>query len=240
LGADIPAPVAPEARPARVVAVLGMHRSGTSALAGSLEQHGLFLGHVSTSNAHNPKGNRESTEVRRLNEDVLRSSGGAWKAPPAAVRWSVDQNERARRLLADHAGRPTWGFKDPRTLLTLAGWQALVPDIEYVGIFRHPMRVARSLEQRDEMDSAAAVALWHAYNVRLLEAHRDRPFPLLCFDDEPQALRQKLVQVAAALELEERSGEETFFAPDLRRAEEAAAAPADAQALYDELRALAL
>ena len=65
-------PVAAGARPGRVVAVLGMHRSGTSALAGSLEQHGLFLGRVSTSNPHNPKGNRESAEVRRLNEDVLR------------------------------------------------------------------------------------------------------------------------------------------------------------------------
>ena len=46
----------PEARPARVVAVLGMHRSGTSALAGSLEQHGLFLGHVSPADSPQPDG----------------------------------------------------------------------------------------------------------------------------------------------------------------------------------------
>jgi len=233
-------PVAADARPARVVAVLGMHRSGTSALAGSLEQHGLFLGHVSTSNAHNPKGNRESTEVRRLNEDVLRSSGGAWKAPPAAVQWSADQQERARRLLADHAGRPAWGFKDPRTLLTLAGWQTLVPDLEHAGIFRHPLRVARSLEQRDGMDREAAVGLWRAYNERLLAAHRDRAFPLVCFDDEPQELGRKLLQVAAALGLQQRTEEETFFTPGLRRAEETGSAPPDAQALYDELRALAV
>ncbi len=217
-----------------------MHRSGTSALAGSLEQHGLFLGHVSTSNAHNPKGNRESTEVRRLNEDVLRSSGGAWKAPPAAVQWSVDHAERARRLLADQAGRPVWGFKDPRTLLTLDGWHALVPDLEHVGIFRHPLRVARSLERRDGMDRDAAVALWRAYNERLLAAHGARPFPLLCFDDEPETLGGKFVQVAAGLGLGEPAREEKFFAPDLRRAEATAAAPADAQALYDELLALAL
>ena len=131
-----------------------MHRSGTSALAGSLEQHGLFLGHVSTSNSHNPKGNRESPEVRRLNEDVLRSSGGAWNAPPPVPsRWSADHERARRELLAEHAGRPVWGFKDPRTLLTLDGWLALVPDLELVGVFRHPMRVARSLERRNGMES---------------------------------------------------------------------------------------
>jgi len=233
-------PVAAGARPGRVVAVLGMHRSGTSALAGSLEQHGLFLGHVSTSNAHNPKGNRESTEVRRLNEDVLRSSGGAWKAPPPDVRWSDDHDERARRLLADHAGQAVWGFKDPRTLLTLDGWHALVPDLEHVGIFRHPLRVARSLEQRDGMEREAAVALWRAYNERLIAAHRDRPFPLVCFDDEPAALAEKFSQVAGALGLADSAEDEEFFAPGLRRAEATDAAPPDAQALYDELRALAL
>jgi hypothetical protein len=217
-----------------------MHRSGTSALAGSLEQHGLFLGHVSTSDSHNPKGNRESTEVRRVNEDVLRSSGGAWKAPPPDVRWSVEHAERARRLLADYAGQAVWGFKDPRTLLTLDGWHALVPDLEHVGIFRHPLRVAHSLEQRDGMDRAAAVALWRAYNERLLAAHGAASFPLLCFDDEPAALTGKFAQAAAALGLEQRERGEEFFAPDLRRAEATAAAPPEAQALYDELRALAL
>jgi len=233
-------PVAAGARPGRVVAVLGMHRSGTSALAGSLEQHGLFLGHVSTSNPHNPKGNRESAEVRRLNEDVLLSSGGAWYAPPQQVTWSEEHRERARRLLLGHAGRPVWGFKDPRTLLTLEGWTALVPDLEHVGIFRHPLRVARSLERRDEMAAADALALWQAYNRPLLEAVRRRPFPLLCFDDEPQELQRKLLAAAAALGFDADADVERFFAPELRAAGAADAAPAEAQSLYEELRALAL
>ena len=224
----------------RVVAVLGMHRSGTSALAGSLEQRGLFLGTVSTQNPHNPKGNRESSELRRLNEDVLRASGGAWSAPPPEVMWSPEHRERARRALAKHAGQPVWGFKDPRTLLTLEGWLALVPDLELVGVFRHPLRVARSLERRDGMDRAAAVALWTAYNRRLLDCLERRPFPLLCFDDDAPELERKLAAVADALGLREAGGEEPFFAAELREDGTAAAAPDEAQRLYEELRARAL
>ena len=233
-------PVAAGARPGRVVAVLGMHRSGTSALAGSLEEHGLFLGSVSTSNPHNPKGNRESSEVRRLNEDVLLSSGGAWYAPPQEVSWTEEHRERARRVLAAHAGQEVWGFKDPRTLLTLEGWTALVPDLERVGVFRHPLLVARSLEQRDQMERDAALALWRAYNEHLLAAHRRAPFPLLCFDDEPAALAEKLGRIAEGLGLHEHPGEETFFAPELRGTETAGDMPADVRSLHDELRALAL
>ena len=55
-----PSSVAAEARPDRVVCVLGMHRSGTSCLAGSLEQQGLFLGETNTRGPFNLRGNRES------------------------------------------------------------------------------------------------------------------------------------------------------------------------------------
>jgi hypothetical protein len=231
---------APAARPARVVAILGMHRSGTSALTGSLEQHGLFLGRVSTRNRHNPKGNREAAEVQQLNEDVLRASGGAWHTPPPVVTWNDDHRQRAKNLLSGYAGHDVWGFKDPRTLLTLEGWRALVPDLERVGVFRHPARVAASLERRNGMPAAQALGLWQAYNEILVSELRRQPFPLLCFDEDPEALQHKLLAAAGALGLHEHPAEERFFAPELRHAEPAGMVPPGAQALYDELRALAL
>jgi len=233
-------PVPSGARPRRVIAVLGMHRSGTSALTGSLEQHGLFLGEVSTADRHNPKGNREAREMRVLNEAVLRASGGAWDRPPGAVSWRPEHEDRARALLAEHAGRPLWGFKDPRVLLTLRGWLELVPDLERVGVFRHPLRVARSLERRNGMSTENAVALWQAYNEALLYELRRQPFPLVCFDEEPGVLPDKLLAAARALGLQEGPAAERFFTPDLRHAEPVEAAPAPARALYEELRALAL
>ena len=233
-------PVPPTARPQRVVAVLGMHRSGTSALTGSLQKQGLYLGRVSTQNVHNPKGNREATEIRMLNEDVLRSSGGAWDRPPRDVSWEPQHTERARVVLAEHAGHEVWGFKDPRTLVTLAGWLELVPDLERVGVFRHPADVARSLERRNRMDADDAVALWRVYNEALLEEQRREPFPLLCFDEDPPVLQEKLLAIGRALRLTGHPGEERFFTPELRGTEQGPAVAPAAQALYDELLARAL
>ena len=143
-----------------MIAVLGMHRSGTSALVGSLQQRGLFLGRHSTHNTYNLRGNRENPDVMLLNEDILERSGGSWRAPPAAVEWAPDHVERAHAILAEHAERPLWGFKDPRTLLTLDGWLRLVPDLEFVGVFRHPARVARSLASRPSLPVEDPVELW--------------------------------------------------------------------------------
>jgi hypothetical protein len=224
-----------------VIAVLGMHRSGTSALIGSLQRHGLFLGAHNTANKYNPRGNRENRPVLRLNEGVLLHSGGSWDAPPAAVRWSDAHFDRAREILAEYAGRPLWGFKDPRTLLTFEGWQALVPDLELVGVFRHPARVARSLASRPELPVADPVGVWRRYNERLLELHRRRPFPLLSFDDDTDALERNLDRVAGMMGLAARSEDEPFFAQDLRRQDaEPMELPTDVTALYEELRSRAM
>ena len=53
-----------------------------------------------------------------LQGEILEASGGSWYSPPAAVDWSPEHFERARAILAEHAGSPVWGFKDPRTVLT--------------------------------------------------------------------------------------------------------------------------
>jgi hypothetical protein len=236
-----PIAVAADARPERVIAVLGMHRSGTSALVGSLQRYGLFLGAHNTSNKYNPRGNRENRPVLRLNEQLLRDSGGTWDAPPSVVRWTEAHFDQAREILAEYAGRPLWGFKDPRTLLTTGGWQRLLPDLEFVGVFRHPARVARSLASRPELPVQDPIGVWRAYNERLLELHHRRPFPVLSFDDDADVLQRNLDRVAEMMGLAAEAEEEPFFTEDLRRMEaEPAELPADVSALYEELRAIAL
>jgi hypothetical protein len=230
-----------ESRPQRVICVLGMHRSGTSCLAGSLEQQGLFLGEVNTAAPWNKRGNRERFDVMNLQEDVLRVSGGSWDRPPSPVEWAPEHYEGARTILAEHAGAPVWGFKDPRTVLTLEGWERLVPDLDAVAIFRHPLRVARSLQSRNEMPIAAGLALWKAYNDRLLDAHRRRPFPIVSFDDEPGVLEAKLRDAGDALGLDPPSSAEAFFTDELRNAPaEGDSVPPEIEEVYDTLRRLAL
>jgi hypothetical protein len=236
-----PAPAPADRRPDRVVSVLGMHRSGTSCLAGSLEQHGLFLGDVNTAAPWNKRGNRESFAIMDLQGAILEASGGSWDRPPEHVEWRPEHLDAARALLAEHAERPLWGFKDPRTLLTIEGWRALVPDLEPVGIFRHPLKVAQSLKSRNDLDLEAGLALWRAYNERLLALHDRTPFPIVSFDEEPAVLEEKLAQAAELLGLPGDEATEPFFTEELRQSPaEGVAVPADVEALHERLRELAL
>lgn len=222
------------------VMVLGMHRSGTSFLTGSLQEAGLELGKFSAWNPHNLKGNRENLDVVAFHDELLASRGFAWDNPPGEpLLWTEAEYARARELVAEYDGVARWGFKDPRTLLVLEGWQQLLPELRFVGIFRHPSAVAQSLAARGGMPTEQAFALWLAYNKRLLQLCRRLRFPLFCFDEDEAALHRKLDEVLVELGLTPPSAER-FFSPELKhhqRAEEAL--PRELQKTYNELCRLA-
>lgn len=224
----------------RPVMVVGMHRSGTSFLTGSLQQAGLELGKFSAWNPHNLKGNRENLDIVAFNDGVLNARGFAWDNPPTSrILWTAEEYARARELIADFAGAPHWGFKDPRSLLLVDGWRELLPDLRFVGIFRHPSAVVQSLHARGGMPEEHALMLWAAYNERLLALYREQPFPLLCFDEDEVTLHDKLNQVLLELGLEPLEGER-FFSAELKHHQQLAIPLLDAlQAMYQQLRAYA-
>lgn len=205
-------------RPESMIIVLGMHRSGTSCLTGSLQQGGLWLGDHSTSNPYNQKGNRENSEIFAFHEQVLRDNGGSWHTPPHNPRWNDSHRRAARELLARHSDVPMWGFKDPRTLLWCEEWLALVPDAALVGIYRHPAAVARSLVDRGAgiRDLSHALELWRYYNRQMLKIHRKRPFPILSFDWDEETFHRCLDHVHAQLGLKPIPEGQRFFDEDLR------------------------
>jgi len=230
-------PVPPELRPRRVVCVLGMHRSGTSCLAGSLEQQGLFLGDVNTAAPWNRRGNRESFAMMDFQTAILEASGGSWEEPPATVEWLPEHFDEARRMLAENAGRVLWGFKDPRTLLTYEGWRRLVPDIQPVVIFQQPLNVAQALKSSNDLDLQESLALWSAYNERLVGFHREAPFPVVSFDEEVDKLEESLRRAGVRIGLPEAPPGEPFFADELRTAPATSdALPPDVARLYDDGR----
>ena len=112
-----------------VVAVLGMHRSGTSSLAGCLEDAGVVLGEVGASNKNNLKGNRESKKIISLHKDLLKTNGGRWDDPPETLLWKAKHKRTRDGIIADFAKFPVWGFKDPRAILALDGWSEALPEL---------------------------------------------------------------------------------------------------------------
>jgi hypothetical protein len=169
---------------AKVVCILGMHRSGTSCLAGSLEERGLFLGDVINFATFNRRGNKESPEIMQINNDLLTLNGGSWDNPPEEMRWNDELRTRRDKHIASLDGRPIWGFKDPRTVFTLPFWQEALPDMHYVATFRHPFAVARSLQRRGPnlQPAIAPLELWMKYNRKLLQHITAHDIPLVNFD----------------------------------------------------------
>jgi hypothetical protein len=228
-----------------LVAVLGMHRSGTSAMAGTIQQYGFELGPVSEANRFNPRGNRELRGLVKLHDRILDRSGGSWWWPPEVCSPTEGDRRQRDEVLASIPGQRI-AVKDPRMLLVLDLWRDLEP--LWIGVIRNPVAVRLSLERRARerggpaVDPAGWEALWCRYNRILLAEFERAPFPLVDFDrsDEFDA------QVRAALVFHglESHAEGGFFEPELvhERADAGwrdEALSADSVELWERLLAMA-
>jgi hypothetical protein len=228
-------------RVTKIVCIVGMHRSGTSCLAGSLEEAGICLGAVNTAATHNAKGNRENKRIWELHDAVLRHSGGSWLQPPHQVGWSDEHRAERDSIILTYKDQSAWGFKDPRTLLLLDFWREAIANLTFVGTFRHPRLVAQSLFQREGRHVEHWLGLWAHYNARLVALHDERPFPVLRFDLDEAAYRRSLTVVMRGLGLEP-AAQAAFFEPGLRHheAQPTSVLPEGINRLYQTLCAIAL
>lgn len=119
------------------VVVLGFHRSGTSMVTRMLNLLGVDLGDeaalLAPEERDNARGYWEPRWMIELNDELLAVLGtSAFEPFRAESGWERSPTldplrERARTLLHEHfAERPQWGWKDPRTSLTLPFWRELV------------------------------------------------------------------------------------------------------------------
>ena len=153
--------------------VVGMHRSGTSAVTSVVGALGFNM--VSAEDRLSPHDSNpehgESLSVLQHNDAILAHFGGTWDAPPRlAEGWETDtglpDTRTASELLA--AAYPRSGpsvFKDPRVSLLFPYWRAVFgAPVAAVLVWRTPIAVARSLRRRDGSPVPYGVALWERYN----------------------------------------------------------------------------
>jgi len=165
--------------------VLGMHRSGTSLLTGTLEELGLHLGEVRVQSPYNRKGNRESLVIQRFHEQLLTNNGASWRKPPdGQCRWDEEMTAAGRKILTGlYRPDQPWGFKDPRSIFALEGWQSLLERPRLVAMVRPRAQVARSLSLRGPVSipEQHGKALWTRYNRELLRLVERDQVPVLPF-----------------------------------------------------------
>jgi hypothetical protein len=177
---------------AQVVCILGMHRSGTSLTARLLNLLGVNLGpeaHLVEPASDNPAGFWEHRRIFRINKQILLRFGGHSHEPPVfPPGWESspeldDLRQRARAIVhEDFSTAALWGWKDPRTCLTVPFWQGILPSMEYVICVRHPLAVARSLRERDGVSLGQGVYLWLEYLTSALRHTAGQPRILVCYD----------------------------------------------------------
>jgi len=183
------------------VVIFGMHRSGTSCLAGCLEELGLQLGNVITSAPYNLKGNRENPDIWPIHDAILSRVGAAWDKPPdGIVSWASEHVTAMRQFLKGYQTLPEpWGLKDPRITLLLDGWFSIVPRLRLVASIRHPVAVAKSLAARNGFAEERSFSLWERYNREVLRWHSLTGCPVVNYDDP--CYEQKVRQIATDLGL---------------------------------------
>lgn len=197
-----PAPQEPAAQPqptaGRCVLVLGMHRSGTSALAGSFREAGLYMGSVLDQGfGLNPKGLQEPSALVYMHENLLEANGGAWHDPPEAITWEPLHKSVRALFIESRIGKGTWGFKEPRSLLVAQDWIEVLPDWSAAGIFRDPCEVALSLQGRNGFELDKCFHIWSCYNQKLLQLHEEYGVPIMEFLPDGEKMQQGIARLIA-------------------------------------------
>ena len=155
-----------------LVFVLGMHRSGTSALTGMLAQAGFTApSDLMPATVANPKGYWESLSIVRRNEDFILEMESHWSSSlPLPTGWSASISARKWRtslinMISEvFAGAKLVTIKDPRfckLIMGLEPWfESRLIDTTFMIPIRHPLEVANSLLQAEGIDPYKALRLW--------------------------------------------------------------------------------
>lgn len=206
----------------RAIVVLGMHRSGTSAVTRGLAALSVNLGdNFFESQPDNPTGYWEDKALVAINQRVLEELRLKWDDTRLLAadsfrhhRIRLLQLHAVRYLQSGLAATPIWGFKDPRTIRLLPFWPEVVRKSgaadAYVLAIRHPLSVAASLFRRQEIRSEKAARLWLAHNVPFLREIRDRPIVVVDYDLLASAPKGQLERLARKLDLTPGDGTRSY------------------------------
>ena len=218
----------------RIVLVLGMHRSGTSALTGMLASSGLDVpGDLMDrpDDVINRKGYWESEGLMQLNDQLFSSLGRHWSSADQLPSGWADCEAASvwRRSLISQWQQSCRGLshpviKDPRLCVLAEGLRPLVQsDAVRFTVFlpiRHPLEAARSLQAAQGTDLLRGLQLWIAHVLEAERWSRDLPRQIIAFEDLLQQPEAVLVQCRHRLgqeTVQEQDQASSFIDPALRR-----------------------
>ncbi|MDD5280396.1 hypothetical protein [Acidithiobacillus sp.] len=196
------------------IPVLGMHRSGTSAMTCGLRALGAHLGQnlMAPVPDVNPKGFWEDMDIYHLNEEMLQALGTRWYQSTPLSKGQVDwllangYLEKAVTLLqGKRLDSQPFAFKDPRLCRLLAFWQEVLKiaggSVAYFLALRNPVSIADSLQKRDGMDRTQSYLLWLTHTVNSILLTNGQRRVLVNYDALIKSPEEQLYRIADRLEL---------------------------------------
>ncbi len=212
---------------AKAIVVVGMHRSGTSALSGELNNLGVFMGKrlFKAQKGVNDKGFWENARLVKINSQLLEAANSDWDDPTGlkctSTSFSKSFFDKACRFVqAEYGDAPLWGMKDPRTSMLLPFWDKVFNEVDVkpniILMIRHPLEVAASLSKRDGFSQQKGLILWLNYNFASYQGTSHYPRVIVDFAallEDPMAIRAKIAETFS-LEFEQ---QQSFIDKSLRR-----------------------
>lgn len=198
----------------RLILVLGMKRSGTSALTKGLEVMGVSLGnHLMPPNQFNRKGYWEDWDFHELNFEMLK----ACTQNRARRILSITDQETAYLLSSPYAAQASrlllrkipqdqpFAFKVPTSALLLPFWKKICKQLQIelscVIALRNPISVANSVEQSFEDLQEKSFWIWISSLLSSLLHSESHKRVFVDYDHLIQNPVCQMERVAAALDL---------------------------------------
>lgn len=219
-----------------VLLVLGVHRSGTSALARVLNLLGVNLGTdlMPSEPGVNERGFWESRRIVEFHDRLLDLLEIRWDDTLSLTEesWTRTDLVGVRDALTtflreEFAGNAWWGIKDPRLCRLLPLWQLILKDLRcrshVVFIVRNPHEVSDSLARRDGLSGAQSQLLWLEHVLAMEHDSREASRAFLTYTDLLEDWRNTIDVLATRLNIRwprspQTAGNEieTFLSPQLR------------------------
>lgn len=157
-----------------IVIVLGMHRTGSSLVSSILHHAGINMGDTCQWKSYdNPAGFYEDKEFLSFNIRLLQKLNSNWYTIPRmndVINLMYDNKiiNKVDTLIKKRQHKIKWGFKDPRTVLTLPIYMHYLCNkhknkTKLIFVYRNPVAVAKSLMIRNNFNLDFGLMLCNAY-----------------------------------------------------------------------------